>query len=121
MSVHCDLDEVPVGVGCLQLTPYASTCNPPADGRVSRHAQILEGSDAPSPPEAFKPVYELINSIAARAASDPRKFSGFEKHWAPQARAFAVLPYLRSINHRYLYEQVSLLPLHIKTTPSLTA
>jgi len=32
-------------------------------------------------------VYELINGIVARAAGDPRKFSGFEKHWAPQASA----------------------------------
>ena len=54
-------------------------------------AQILEGSDAPEPPPAFKPVYELINSIVARAASDQRKFSGFEKHWAPQVCSCAVL------------------------------
>ena len=55
-----------------------------SDSRGDCPAQILEGSDAPDPPATFKPVYELINSVVARADSDPRKFSGFEKHWAPQ-------------------------------------
>ena len=67
------------------------TSGPDANGGLSMETdhstcvlQILEDPFAFKAPEAFHPVYDLVNSIIAHAESDPRKFHGFEKHWSPQ-------------------------------------
>ena len=46
--------------------------------------QILVTAETRKQPEGFKGVYKELNRIIAAAESDPRKFSGFEKHWHPQ-------------------------------------
>jgi hypothetical protein len=46
--------------------------------------QILVTAETRKQPEGFKGVYRELNRIIAAAESDPRKFSGFEKHWHPQ-------------------------------------
>lgn len=46
--------------------------------------QILVTAETRKQPEGFKGVYTELNRIIAAAESDPRKFSGFEKHWHPQ-------------------------------------
>lgn len=60
------------------------------DLNKSLSLQILEETVSAEPPAAFKPVYELVNSIIAHADSDPRKFNGFEKHWSPQVQCLAL-------------------------------
>lgn len=35
------------------------------------------------PPAALKPLYNALDSIAADAEGDIRKFNGFGKHWHP--------------------------------------
>lgn len=46
--------------------------------------QILVTAETSKQPEGFKGVYKELNRIITAAESDPRKFSGFEKHWHPQ-------------------------------------
>jgi hypothetical protein len=46
--------------------------------------QILVTAETRKQPEGFKGVYKELNRIIAAAEADPRKFSGFEKHWHPQ-------------------------------------
>lgn len=46
--------------------------------------QILVTSETSKQPAGFKGVYKELNRIIAMADSDPRKFSGFAKHWSPQ-------------------------------------
>lgn len=40
-------------------------------------------------PPGFKGVYRELNRIIADADSDPRKFTGFAKHWSPQKACIA--------------------------------
>ncbi len=46
--------------------------------------QILVTAETSKQPEEFKGVYAELDRIIASADTDPRKFTGFAKHWHPQ-------------------------------------
>lgn len=52
-------------------------------------AQILVTAETSKQPPGFKGVYRELNRIIADADSDPRKFTGFAKHWSPQKACIA--------------------------------